>query len=177
MLFDFLEKIFRFFVYKVFRLKFSEEQYAKIWQFVMYATVGLSNTVVSYVVYIFFLKVVGLEKVRFGLEASNFLGFSISVVNACYWSNKYVFKAEEGVKRSWWKIFIKTYIAYALFGLVIHTALLKLFVEKWGIANWLAPIILVFIITPMNFIANKFWAYKDKKEEPIPNGEDSTQQA
>ena len=172
MLFDFLEKIFRFFVYKVFRLKFTEEQYAKIWQFVMYATVGLSNTVVSYVFFELFRNVFGL-----GLEISNFLGFTISVFNACYWSNKYVFKPEEGVKRSWWKTFIKTYIAYAMFGLVIHTALLKLFVEKWGISDWIAPIILVFIITPMNFIANKFWAYKDKKEEPVCDGEDSTQQA
>ena len=160
MVFNFLEKIFRFFVYKVFRLKFNEEQYAKIWQFVMYATVGLSNTVVSYVFFELFRNVFGL-----GLEVSNFLGFSISVVNACYWSNKYVFKAEEGVKRTWWKTFIKTYIAYALFGLILHTALLKLLVEKFGISDWVAPIILIFIITPLNFIANKFWAYKDKKQE------------
>lgn len=160
MVFNFLEKIFRFFVYKVFRLKFSEEQYGKIWQFVMYATVGLSNTVVSYIFFELFRNVFGL-----GLEVSNFLGFSISVVNACYWSNKYVFKAEEGVKRTWWKTFIKTYIAYALFGLILHTALLKLLVEKFGISDWVAPIILIFIITPLNFIANKFWAYKDKKQE------------
>ena len=160
MVFNFLEKIFRFFVYKVFRLKFNEEQYGKIWQFVMYATVGLSNTVVSYIFFELFRNVFGL-----GLEVSNFLGFSISVVNACYWSNKYVFKAEEGVKRTWWKTFIKTYIAYALFGLILHTVLLKLLVEKFGISDWVAPIILIFIITPLNFIANKFWAYKDKKQE------------
>ena len=172
MIFDFFEKIFRFFVYKVFRLKFTEEQYGKIWQFIMYAMVGLSNTIVSYVFFEIFYKAVGLS-----LEVSNFLGFSISVVNACYWSNKYVFKAEEGVQRVWWKTFIKTYISYALFGLIIHTALLKLFVEVWGVSAFVAPIILLFIITPLNFIANKFWAYKDKKGDKSQNGEDSDQQA
>lgn len=172
MIFDFFEKIFRFFVYKVFRLKFSEEQYGKIWQFVMYAAVGVSNTLVSYIFFELFYKVVGLS-----LEVSNFLGFSISVVNACYWSNKYVFKAEDGVKRVWWKTFIKTYISYALFGLILHTALLKLMVEKWGISAIVAPIILIFVITPLNFIANKFWAYKDKREEIVTDGEDCNQQA
>ena len=172
MLFDFLEKIFRFFVYKVFRLKFTEEHYMQMWQFVMYAIVGLSNTLVSYIFFELFYKAVGLN-----LELSNFLGFSISVVNACYWGNKYVFKADSGVKRVWWKVFIKTYLSYTLFGLIIHTALLKLFVEKWGISAFVAPIILVFIITPLNFLANKFWAYKDKKEETVTDGEDCNQQA
>ena len=160
MIFAFFERIFRFFVYRVFRLKITEKVYKKIWQFIMYAMVGVSNTLVSYVLFEVFYKAVGLS-----LELSNFLAFSISVVNACFWSNRYVFKAEEGVHRVWWKIFAKTYISYAAFGLIIHTILLKILVEKLGISAYIAPIILLFVITPLNYVANKFWAYKDKKIE------------
>ena len=160
MLFNIAEKIFRFFVYKVFRFKFSEETYDKLWQFVRYAMVGLSNFFVSSVVFLLFYEVFGVK-----LEISNFIGFTVSVVNACYWSNKYVFTAEEGVKRVWWKVFIKTYVAYAFFSLILHTILLKILVEKLGVPSPIALIILLFVITPLSFLANKFWAYRDKKEE------------
>ncbi|MBR2401320.1 MAG: GtrA family protein [Lachnospiraceae bacterium] len=44
--------------------------------------------------------------------AANIIGNVISILNAYYWSNKYVFKAEEGEKRVWWKILLKTYATY-----------------------------------------------------------------
>ena len=172
MLFDLCEKIFRFFVYKVFHLKLSEENFEKLWQFFRYLMVGLSNFLVSSLVFLLLYEVCHVK-----LEIANFLGFTISVVNACYWSNRYVFKAGEGVKRVWWKIFLKTYISYALFSLILHTYLLNLFVEKWGMNSVLALIILLFITTPLNFIVNKFWAYKDKKEEAVSDGENFSQQA
>ena len=171
MLFDIAERILRFFIYKVFRLKMSEEVFTQVWQFCRYAMVGVSNFLVSSLVFLLFYEVFGVK-----LEISNFIGFTISVVNACYWSNRYVFKAEEGVKRVWWQVFIKTYIAYAFFSLILHTILLKILVEKWGVPSPVALIILLFVITPLSYLANKFWAYRDKKEDTV-DGEDCNQQA
>lgn len=167
MLFDIAEKILEFFVYKVFRSKMSEEVFGLLWQFCRYAMVGVSNFLVSSLIFLLFYEVFGVK-----LEISNFIGFTISVVNACYWSNRYVFKAEEGTKRVWWQVFIKTYIAYAFFSLILHTILLKILVEKWGVPSPIALIILLFVITPLSYLANKFWAYRDRKEEPIQDGED-----
>ncbi|MCH5275285.1 MAG: hypothetical protein J1E65_05555 [Lachnospiraceae bacterium] len=42
------------------------------------------------------------------------MGFMISVLNAYYWSNKYVFKEQEDAPRwVWWKVLLKSYAAYA----------------------------------------------------------------
>lgn len=166
--FKLCDGVLRFFIYRVFKLKWDEDVYGKLFQFIKYALVGLTNTAVSYFVYLLCTKVFSID-----YRISNFIGFSVSVVNAYYWSNKYVFEAKDGVKRVWWITFIKTYISYAVFGLFVHTALLTLFVEKCGISDVLAPIILIFIITPMNFVANKFWAYKDKKKNVEENGKNS----
>lgn len=155
LIFKLCDVTLNYLVYKLFRLKMPREMFDKIAQFLHYALVGLSNSVISYVVYRIF--------VAFGVHytISNFLGFSISVLNAFYWSNKYVFKQETDEERVWWKTLIKTYASYAVCGLFLHTILLTFFVEYLCISKSLAPIILVFIITPLNYIFNKYWAYKE----------------
>ena len=46
----FIENIIRFLLRKVFRLKISEENLEKIFQFVQFGIVGVSNTLISYIV-------------------------------------------------------------------------------------------------------------------------------
>jgi len=152
-----------------------------IWQIIKFLVVGVSNTIVSegvYAILIFF-------KMHY-LPAS-FLGFSISVLNAYYWSNKYVFKEQEGEeKRVWWKVLAKTYIAY-LWGYLVSAVLLVFWIDilhigRWmePVANWFAGVGLerfdaqflgnllaaglnLLITVPMNFVLNKYWAYRQKK--------------
>ena len=55
------------------------------WQFIKFALVGVSNTLISEIVY----AILVFFKMHY-LPAS-FIGFMLSVLNAYYWSNKYVF--------------------------------------------------------------------------------------
>lgn len=76
-------------------------------QFLKFALVGVSNTVISEAVYV--ILVYG--KVHY--LAASFIGFLLSVLNAYFWSNRYVFtKQPDEEKRVWWKVLIKTYAAY-----------------------------------------------------------------
>lgn len=152
-----------------------------IWQIIKFALVGVSNTIVSeavYAVLIFF-------KVHY-LPAS-FIGFSLSVLNAYYWSSRYVFKEQEDAeKRVWWKVLLKTYVAY-LWGYLMSAALLVFWIDFIHISYWMVPLgnrfvnagyesldarflgnllaaVLNLLITaPMNFLLNKYWAYRQKK--------------
>lgn len=72
-----------------------------------FCLVGASNTIISQIVYFIFIYV------GFHYVFASLMGFIISVLNAFYWSNKYVFKAQDNEQRVWWKVLIKTYIAYA----------------------------------------------------------------
>ena len=60
----------------VFRLKLSEEGFLKFMQFVKFALVGLSNSLISYVVYLIAIKL-GLH-----YQIANFLGFTIRMLPA-----------------------------------------------------------------------------------------------
>ena len=81
-----LKTAIEFILKKVLRLKISEEFLEKILQFVKFGIVGVSNTLISYIVYVIL--------VTWGCHylAASLLGFLISVINAFYWNNRYVFK-------------------------------------------------------------------------------------
>ena len=121
-------------------------------QFLKFGLVGVLNTVIAYVVYLFFVMV-GIHYM-----ISNLIGFSVSVVNSYYWNNRYVFKAEG--QRVWWKTLAKTYISYAGTGIVLSSLLLFLWVDVCGIMEEVAPLLNLLFTVPINFIVNKFWAYK-----------------
>lgn len=151
------------------------------WQFMKFGLVGLSNTLISEAVYVIIVLLKG------NYLFASFMGFVISVLNAYYWSNKYVFKENaDGEKRIWWKVLLKTYVAY-FWGFLVNLCLLILWidilhiedymdplvtlVEQFGIkamdgeilGNLIAEAINLILIIPMNFLINKYWAYKQKK--------------
>ncbi len=157
-------------------------------QFIKFAAVGLSNTLVNYIVYVIFISL-GAHYV-----IANTLGFLISVLNAYFWGCRFVFKEDETKeKRVWWKVLLKTYAAYAL-GFVINTVLLALWIDVLNIGQYLGivgniigaaskiitflpsqmtakeiselmgPIINIVVTVPINFVINKFWAYKQKNK-------------
>ena len=156
------------------------ERMRNFWQFIKFGIVGISNTLVSegvYCVLVYF---------RMPYLLAYFIGFMLSVLNAYYWSSRYVFKAapEQG-GRVWWKVLLKTYVAY-LWGFLLSSALLVFWID-WiqlsqylgGLAetfaghgliqfdaeflgNVLAAGLNLLVTMPMNFLVNKYWAYRVK---------------
>lgn len=164
-LWKWIDKILRWIIYKLFHSKMSEEKYEGLLQFVEFGIVGLSNTVISYVVYVAFLKL--FQKVEI-LPKTDYLvaqviAFIISVLWSFYWNNKYVFETNEGEQRNTLLALIKTFISYAFTGLFLNSVLSILWVEVVGIPKIVAPIINLLISVPLNYIINKFWAFKKKK--------------
>ena len=127
-------------------------------QFVKFGIVGVSNTLISYVVY-----AVG---VYFGIHylVASVLGFVISVLNSFYWNNKYVFRQESG-ERNLLHTLLKTFLEYSFTGLVLANVLLYLWVDILHISEYLGPIINLLITVPLNFVMNKFWAFRAARKE------------
>lgn len=153
-----------------------------LWQFIKFGLVGVSNTLISELIYVIIVLLKG------NYLFASFMGFVISVLNAYYWSNKYVFKEEpEGEKRVWWQVLAKTYVAY-FWGFLVNAVMLVVWIDVLHIANYMEPavdflteagittfdaqvlgnlvaeFINLLIVTPMNFLINKFWAYNQKKK-------------
>lgn len=122
-------------------------------QFFKFSIVGLSNTFVSLAIYYIFLWV----NKDFYL-IGNIVGWIISVINAFYWNNKYVFENSlNGFLQTIRKIG-KTYLSYGA-TLVLSTILLYFEVDLWRWSSVISPLINLLITIPLNFLLNKFWTF------------------
>lgn len=153
-------------------------------QFIKFGLVGVSNTVVSGVIYFLFNSVFfpGVWLL------ASIVSWVISVLNAYLWQNIFVFKQEEDKQqRVWWRTLIKTYMSYAFTGLFLNNVLLWIWTDVINISQYCGGIIDFFagihigflgdpatfssnmgwiinmiISIPLNFVINKFWAYRQK---------------
>ena len=128
----------------------------KIKQFFGFTIVGASNTLISYCIYAI------LVLLHINYVAANIIGYIVSIFNAYYWNNRIVFKKEKGERRIWWKVLLKTFISYAGIGLILSNILLFVLVDGFNIHEMIAPIVNMLITVPLNYISNKYWAYKQE---------------
>lgn len=118
-------------------------------QFIKFGLVGISNTLISLMVYYLFLFL------DCNYLASNIIAWLVSVLNAYFWNNKYVFKNDV----FWIKGLFKTYASYGL-SFVLSMLFLWFLVEILSISQMIAPVLVLLITTPMNFIMNKYWTFR-----------------
>ncbi|MBQ1608037.1 MAG: GtrA family protein [Lachnospiraceae bacterium] len=170
-LWNILEAIVRFFLLKVFRLKLSEEQIQAFLQFVKFGLIGVTSTVISYVLYL--VSLLALQKVgcspKYDYLIAQIIAFVLSVLWSYFWNNRLVFKKDENETRSFWKSLLKCYASYAFTGLFLNTILSYLWVDVIGISKLIAPIINLLVSVPINFFMNKLWAFKTDKKNADAN--------
>ena len=130
-----------------------------LWQFVKFGIVGVSNTLIAYVVYSVCVFV-GIHYL-----IANAIAFFVSVLNAYYWSDRFVFAKGEGEARSAWWTLAKTYIAYGSTGLLLASVLLYLYVDRLGVSEYIAQLLVLVVTIPLNFVINKYWSFKTKPNE------------
>ena len=118
-------------------------------QFIKFGIVGLSNTFIGLGIY-YLLLWLGANYL-----ICNAVSWVISVFNAFYWNNKYVFKTGN----TWLTALLRTYLSYGL-SFLIGTGLLYVFVEWCGISQIIAPVLTLIVTIPLNFVLNKFWTFR-----------------
>lgn len=149
-------------IYHLLGKDLTNENYESFLQFIKFGIVGLSNTVISYTIYVASLFAIKKLQVFPNTDylLSSIIGFILSVLWSFYWNNKLVFKVNEGQKRSVWKALLKTYVSYSFTGLFLNNILLVLWVQICNISELIAPIINLIVTVPLNFLLNKLWAFK-----------------
>ncbi|MBR1494389.1 MAG: GtrA family protein [Acidaminococcaceae bacterium] len=129
-------------------------------QFIQFGIVGVSNTLVSYVLNVLVLLALKNAHVSWDYIAGNIVAFILSVLWSFYWNNKYVFKNNGEKERVWWKVLLKTYLCYAITGILLNNILSWLWITRFGMSKYLAPFVNLVISVPLNFFMNKLWAYQ-----------------
>ena len=151
----------------ILHIKLSDAKIEWLAQFVKFGLIGVTNTLLSYGIYILTIWLLTPFNLSFDYLIGSVLGFIISVLWSFFWNNKLVFNEDAG-KRNILKSLTKTYLSYAATGIVLSNILLYIFVDLMGISKAVAPFIGLLITVPLNFVMNKYWAFrKDKKKENI----------
>lgn len=132
-----------------------EELKKLIIQFVKFGLVGASNTLVSWACYYLILWIDEDLYV-----VGSVVGAIVSIANAFFWNDRFVFKGAEKDWKSRLKRLGKTYVTYG------GTSLLSILfiwveVDILGISKVLAPIVSLIITVPLNFVINKIWTFKN----------------
>ena len=126
-------------------------------QFIKFGIVGAINTAVYYIFYS------GLVYINVSYLLANIVAVILSVLNSYFWNNRYVFKMKKNEKRNTCTTLIKTFLAYVGIWLILSNIVLVLFVEIIHVSEYIAPVFVLFITVPLNFVINKYWAFKPTK--------------
>ena len=164
-IYGFIEKIYMVFVellFKIIKKDLTDKKRQTFKEFLQFGLVGVSNTIISYLLYVVTLLIVSKSGVKFDYIIANIVSWLLSVLWSFYWNNKFVFKKEDGEKRNIWAALFKTYVSYGFTGLILNNILSVLWVSVLHISKMLAPIINLVISIPINFFMNKLWAFSKK---------------
>lgn len=140
----------------------SKTEYLQfIWEIAKFAMVGCSNVAINLAGY-WVLMLFGVHYVpAYGIS------YMMSVLNAYFMSNKFVFKETEGEERNRILSMIRVFAVYiGIF--VISELLLTLQIDYLHWKPSLAPILNLIVTSPVSFLLNKFWAFGSKKTAVIP---------
>ena len=123
-------------------------------QFVKFGMVGAINTILTLVIQWVFLAL------GFHYLVGSIVSFVITVIIAYVLNNIFSFRHENEDIIWSFKAFCKVVASYSVTGLIIANIGLWFWNDILYINPNLSPVLNLFITIPMNFILNKFWAYK-----------------
>ena len=126
-------------------------------QFIKFGMVGVVNTVLSYLITNGSYYILHLHE-----QISNLISFLITVLISYLLNSRFVFRQEEGQRQPWYRALAKVYASYALTELVLMGILLFVQERLLGIPHYIATFVNLCVTVPLNFILNKFWAYRKR---------------
>lgn len=127
-------------------------------QFVKFGIVGVSNTLMSYMINVIVLLLLAPKNISWDYFVANIVSFLISVLWSFFWNYSFVFEKKEN--KNVWIMLLKTYISYGVTGLVLANVMSYVLVGIIGVSKYIAPLIVLLISVPVNYVLNKFWAFR-----------------
>lgn len=127
--------------------------FAKILQFIKFSIVGASNTLVSLAIYYMLIAL------RIPYLMASVAGYIVSTITGYFLNRIWVFQQRKGKLV---KSLFRYYVVY-ISSLFINMICLYFLVNCMGISEKTAPILILFVTIPYNFLLSKFWVYKEGK--------------
>lgn len=141
---------------------YSDEQKNTIIQFIKFGIVGVSNTLVSYLLNVGVLFILRDAHLESDYMIANTVAFVLSVLWSFYWNEKFVFtEKREGYKSKIWVRLVKMYLSYSFTGIILNNVLSFVWISLLDISKLIAPLINAAIGVPINYVINKKWTFEE----------------
>lgn len=145
----------------------SQSDLERVEQFIKFCMVGVTNSVVSYLVNITTLFLLNhiIPGLSFDYVIANITAFLVSVYWSFFWNSRKVFDFNGKDRSAKRKALLKTYVCYGFTGILLNNILSTIWIKKLGISKLVAPLINLMFTIPLNYLTNKYWAYADRYED------------
>ena len=131
-------------------------------QFIKFGIVGVSNTLVSYLLNLLCLFVLDKYHVAYDYVIANTVAFVLSVLWSFYWNERFVFtKQNEDYKSNKFVRLLKMYLSYGFTGIILNNVLSFLWISVLDISKLIAPLINSAVGVPINYVLNKKWTFEE----------------
>jgi putative flippase GtrA len=119
-------------------------------QFVKFGIVGISNTLLTFIVYTLLLKGFGVWYI-----AASAIGFVVGAANGFLWNRRWTFREHVGDALTP----VRWFVVQGC-GLLLDLALVYLFVQDVGLEKLLGQACATAIVTVLTFFANRAWTFR-----------------
>lgn len=124
-------------------------------QVIKFGTVGVSNTLVDYAVYVFLTRLIPFFRLENHFLYANFISFSIAVSNSYYWNRRWTFRdSSSDLTRQFSKFFLVNVIGFGL-----NETTLFLLVRYAGFHDLIAKAFAIAVALGSNFLFSRFWVF------------------
>ena len=131
-------------------------------QFIKFGIVGVSNTLVSYLLNLLCLVVLDKYDVAYDYVIANTVAFVLSVLWSFYWNERFVFTEKQDSYQSNRLVrLLKMYLSYGFTGIILNNVLSFLWISVLGISKVIAPLINSAVGVPINYVLNKKWTFEE----------------
>jgi putative flippase GtrA len=130
-------------------------------QFVKFGLVGVSNTLLTLLVYTLLLKVFGVWYV-----AASGIGFAVGAVNGFLWNRAWTFKGHVGDSLTPVRWFV-----VQTGGLLVNLGLVYVFVDGAGLDELVGQGCTIVIVTVLTFFANRSWTFRMRTSPALVEGD------
>lgn len=121
-------------------------------QLVRFSVVGVSGYAVNLIIYALCVKALGVQYL-----IAESLAWIIAAANNFVWNRHWTFQARAG------QVHVQAirFLVVSLIALAFNLVVLRILVETAGMDKLAAEVIALAASTPLNFLGNKLWSFRD----------------
>lgn len=119
-----------------------------------FGMVGVLNTAVDFIVFLFFTRVAGLAP-----ELSKVISYSAGVVNSYIFNSRWTFRKEstDSLRQK------LRFLVVSLIGCAVGTGVVKMCVDVFGWVDWVSNIASICVTVGVNFLGSKLFVFRAKR--------------